>query len=77
MTAQKQPLEVGVPLYPFSSNTLWRKDGTGVSTDGSMNPLPVSSSSDSMDQAGASPSMAPAWMIQHSSPGSDNSRGSY
>ncbi|KIY62449.1 hypothetical protein CYLTODRAFT_438894 [Cylindrobasidium torrendii FP15055 ss-10] len=64
MTAQKQPLEVGVPLYPFSSNTLWRKD--------------VSTSSDSMDQTGASPSMAPsAWMIQHSSPGSEHSRGSY
>ncbi|KIM48115.1 hypothetical protein M413DRAFT_439826 [Hebeloma cylindrosporum] len=26
MTAQKQPLEVGVPLYPFSHTTLFRKD---------------------------------------------------
>ncbi|CAA7266533.1 unnamed protein product [Cyclocybe aegerita] len=26
MTAQKQPLEVGVPLYPFSHSSLFRKD---------------------------------------------------
>ena len=26
MTAQKQPLEVGVPLYPFSHTSLFRKD---------------------------------------------------
>lgn len=26
MTAQKQPLEVGVPLYPFSHQSLFRKD---------------------------------------------------
>ncbi|KAF7339400.1 hypothetical protein MSAN_02153900 [Mycena sanguinolenta] len=46
-TAQKQPLEVGVPLYPFSHTTLWRKDEVsqhkspeeGTST---MAPLPVS-----------------------------------
>jgi len=45
MTAQKQPLEVGVPLYPFSHTTLFRKDELprppteeGVGTA----PLPVS-----------------------------------
>ena len=26
MTAQKQPLEVGVPLYPFSHTSLFRTD---------------------------------------------------
>ena len=26
MTAQKRPLEVGVPLYPFSHQSLFRKD---------------------------------------------------
>lgn len=33
LTAQKQPLQVGVPLYPFSKNSLWRKDepaSTGI-----------------------------------------------
>lgn len=34
-TAQKQPLELGMPLYPFSRNTLWRKeyDGSGGMSD--------------------------------------------
>ncbi|CAL1695491.1 unnamed protein product [Somion occarium] len=30
MTSQMQPLEVGVPLYPFSHATLFSKDGSGV-----------------------------------------------
>ncbi|KAJ7786406.1 hypothetical protein B0H16DRAFT_1490342 [Mycena metata] len=47
-TAQKQPLEVGVPLYPFSSATLWRKDEASHSHSSpdegtsSMAPLPMS-----------------------------------
>ncbi|KAJ7225441.1 hypothetical protein GGX14DRAFT_420493 [Mycena pura] len=47
-TAQKQPLEVGVPLYPFSRTTLWRKDElpqsrSPESTSGSgIVPLPAS-----------------------------------
>ena len=43
MTAQKQPLEVGVPLYPFSSSTLWSKDkpAPGEESTGAP-PLPVS-----------------------------------
>lgn len=32
MTAQKQPLEVGVPLYPFSHTTLFRKDEASAAT---------------------------------------------
>lgn len=45
MTAHKTPLEVGVPLYPFSHTTLFRKDGSaGASPDSvsSLAPLPVS-----------------------------------
>ncbi|KAK0465077.1 uncharacterized protein EV420DRAFT_937214 [Desarmillaria tabescens] len=44
MTAQKQPLEVGVPLYPFSSQTLWQKDEsrTGSEERSTVAPLPVS-----------------------------------
>lgn len=60
-TAQKQPLEVGVPLYPFSHSTLWRKDEASHShshnspdegTTSSMAPLPVSPG---FDGAGLSP----------------------
>lgn len=41
MTAQKQPLEVGLPLYPFSHTTLFRKDESPRTTpeDGAA-PLP-------------------------------------
>lgn len=43
LTAQKQPLEVGVPLYPFSHNTLWQKgEGSESSSDEPMAPLPMS-----------------------------------
>ncbi|KAG6829382.1 hypothetical protein H0H92_004650 [Tricholoma furcatifolium] len=42
MTAHKHPLEVGMPLYPFSHNTLFRMDEspTMVSDDGAA-PLPM------------------------------------
>lgn len=40
MTAHKQPLEVGAPLYPFSSSSLWRKgDSNGIAGV----PMPTSS----------------------------------
>ncbi|KAJ7181742.1 hypothetical protein C8R43DRAFT_970241 [Mycena crocata] len=59
-TAQKQPLEVGVPLYPFSHSTLWRKDEASHSQPvpspeegpSTMAPLPVSPG---FDGAGLSP----------------------
>jgi hypothetical protein len=61
MTAQKQPLEVGVPLYPFSRTSLWRKGegsgGQGVSEDGSAIPLPVSPPYEESGQGGSTPSM--------------------
>jgi len=41
MTAQKQPLEVGVPLYPFSHHSLFRKDESPRSApEDSAAPLP-------------------------------------
>ncbi|KAF8168009.1 hypothetical protein B0H34DRAFT_814905 [Crassisporium funariophilum] len=45
MTAQKQPLEVGVPLYAFSHKTLFRKDESptlGPDENSGAAPLPVS-----------------------------------
>ncbi|KAH9950496.1 hypothetical protein B0H21DRAFT_537444 [Amylocystis lapponica] len=39
MTSQMQPLEVGVPLYPFSHATLWQKD-TGHPPENTITPLP-------------------------------------
>ncbi|KAJ7293658.1 hypothetical protein C8J57DRAFT_1269605 [Mycena rebaudengoi] len=64
-TAQKQPLEVGVPLYPFSHTTLWRKDdashhpsspetGSTPAASSTMTPLPVSPGFD----GGMSPPLA-------------------
>ncbi|RDB28815.1 Zinc finger transcription factor YRR1 [Hypsizygus marmoreus] len=47
MTAQKQPLEVGVPLYPFSHTSLFRKDESPrppQSEDGAPLPNPVARS---------------------------------
>ena len=44
MTAQKQPLQVGVPLYPFSHKTLFSRDEAPVLSDessGSVS-LPIS-----------------------------------
>lgn len=43
MTAQKQPLEVGVPLFPFSHSTLFRKDESRHPMGDDNAPLPVSS----------------------------------
>ncbi|ESK89307.1 hypothetical protein Moror_1245 [Moniliophthora roreri MCA 2997] len=61
MTAQKQPLEVGLPLYPFSSTTLWRKGegqngSSATSEDGSAIPLPVSPPFE--EQQGTPPSVS-------------------
>jgi hypothetical protein len=51
MTAQKQPLQVGVPLYPFSHKTLFSKDKSPVLSDESSGsaPLPINSSYDEQD----------------------------
>jgi hypothetical protein len=41
MTAQKQPLQVGVPLYPFSHKTLFSKDKAPVLSDESSGSAPL------------------------------------
>ncbi|KAF9056260.1 hypothetical protein BJ165DRAFT_1336075 [Panaeolus papilionaceus] len=46
MTAQKQPLEVGVPLYPFSHATLFRKDEMPPPPTDEVVPLSLSPSFD-------------------------------
>jgi hypothetical protein len=40
MTAQKQPLQVGVPLYPFSHKTLFSRDEAPVLSDDSSGSVP-------------------------------------
>ncbi|KAF9452684.1 hypothetical protein P691DRAFT_803806 [Macrolepiota fuliginosa MF-IS2] len=46
LTGQKQPLQVGVPLYPFSHNSLFKKDQTAQESPREVSngqvPLPVS-----------------------------------
>jgi len=50
LTGQKQPLQVGVPLYPFSHHSLFKKDGlpqeSPSETSGMQVPLPISPSFD-------------------------------
>jgi len=58
MTAQKQPLQVGVPLYPFSHRTLFSKDETPVLSDENSGsaPLPISPPYDEQKFLGYCPS---------------------
>jgi hypothetical protein len=51
MTAQKQPLQVGVPLYPFSHKTLFSRDKAPVLSDESSGsaPLPINPSYDEQE----------------------------
>ena len=46
MTTQKQPLEVGFPLYPFSHSTAFAKDAVsqGLANEPLPAPLPMSMS---------------------------------
>ncbi|KAF8898643.1 hypothetical protein BD779DRAFT_26545 [Infundibulicybe gibba] len=65
MTAQKQPLEVGVPLYPFSHKTLFRKDESPQATQeegASTAPLPISPS---YEEQGVSPSAPSRSTVQY------------
>jgi hypothetical protein len=63
MTAQKQPLEVGIPLYHFSHASLWGNNNKSSGSDGTPTtaaPLPVSpeqrpASSHSVSTKGMSP----------------------
>ncbi|GAW07985.1 hypothetical protein LENED_010018 [Lentinula edodes] len=64
MTAHKQPLEVGAPLYPFSSSSLWRKGNSNVPEDGTAGlPMPANTI---FDEDGHSRSTPPEF---HSAPG--------
>ncbi|KAJ7631002.1 hypothetical protein FB45DRAFT_793800 [Roridomyces roridus] len=54
-TAQKEPLQVGVPLYPFSSTTLWRR-GQSSPEEGTSSGVPLPVSPAEFDGAGLSPS---------------------
>ncbi|KAF9532019.1 hypothetical protein CPB83DRAFT_848197 [Crepidotus variabilis] len=72
MTAQKQPLEVGIPLYPFSHQTLFRKDEPPQpETDESLTgaPLPGSPEADAvMNRAPSSASDSNSIPNSHLSP---------
>ncbi|KAJ3879070.1 hypothetical protein F5051DRAFT_486390 [Lentinula edodes] len=64
MTAHKQPLEVGAPLYPFSSSSLWRKGNSNIPEDGTAGlPMPANTI---FDEDGHSRSTPPEF---HSAPG--------
>lgn len=59
MTAQKQPLEVGVPLYPFSHTTLFNKDEAAqASSDEGSSGAPLPAGSPYEDQGLSPPSTA-------------------
>lgn len=64
MTAQKQPLEVGVPLYPFSHSTLWRRGETTQSSPDESAGVPLPHSPP-YDEQGVSPPSAPPGQSGH------------
>lgn len=67
MTAHKQPLEVGAPLYPFSSSSLWRKgDSNGLAGV----PMPASTPFENgkpspTGLSNTSPEYQSAWVMSH------------
>ncbi len=62
MTTQQQPLEVGIPLYPFSHAGVWSKRAPGSEEDVGqvpVAPLPLSPSfEDTVDPSHGSPSQS-------------------
>ncbi|KIL70738.1 hypothetical protein M378DRAFT_155674 [Amanita muscaria Koide BX008] len=77
MTTQKQPLEVGVPLYHFSHSTLFRTDETSPTTSDDCSPIPLPRNTQYQDQsmaqshantipANAEPSHPISWGIDSS-----------
>ncbi|KAJ7070957.1 hypothetical protein C8F01DRAFT_1108482 [Mycena amicta] len=58
-TAQKQPLEVGVPLYPFSRSTLWRKDDLTATPPGQSQARSPEGSTSGIAPLPASPALSP------------------
>ncbi|KAJ3737131.1 hypothetical protein DFJ43DRAFT_1135853 [Lentinula guzmanii] len=62
ITSHKQPLEVGTPLYPFSSSSLWRKGNNQPSADGIAGlPLPLDPLSDKNNSSSSDPFAAPTY----------------
>jgi hypothetical protein len=62
MTTQQQPLEVGIPLYPFSHAGVWSKRAPGSEEDAvhvPMAPLPLSPSfEETIDPSRGSPTLS-------------------
>jgi hypothetical protein len=62
MTTQQQPLEVGIPLYPFSHARVFSKPAPGTEEDGRhvpVAPLPLSPSfEDTISPPHSSPSQS-------------------
>jgi len=62
MTTQQQPLEVGIPLYPFSHARVFAKSAVGCDEDGghvAVAPLPLSPSfEETISQAHSSPAQS-------------------
>lgn len=62
MTTQQQPLEVGIPLYPFSHARVFAKSAVGSDEDGGhvpLAPLPLSPSfEETISQTHSSPAQS-------------------
>jgi len=62
MTAQKQPLEVGVPLYPFSHTTLFRKDEVSSRNSEEQTTVATWPASSPFEDTGISPPSSTGWV---------------
>lgn len=61
MTTQQQPLEVGIPLYPFSHAGVFSKSASGNDEDGGhvpLAPLPLSPSFEDAEPPHSSPAQS-------------------
>jgi hypothetical protein len=61
MTTQQQPLEVGIPLYPFSHAGVFSKSASGNDEDGGhlhLAPLPLSPSFEELEAPHSSPAQS-------------------
>jgi hypothetical protein len=61
MTTQQQPLEVGIPLYPFSHAGVFSKPALGSDEDAGhmpLAPLPLSPSFEEVEPPHSSPSQS-------------------
>ncbi|KAH9175263.1 hypothetical protein EDB89DRAFT_1847750 [Lactarius sanguifluus] len=58
MTTQQQPLEVGIPLYPFSHAGVFSKPASGSEEDAGHAPLPLSPSYETISPPHGSPAQS-------------------